>query len=41
MGVKLNTNYLKIHNVAKFTDITREKVEQVNISELPIQISKE
>ena len=41
MGVKLNTNYLKVHNQVKFADILKEKVEKVNISELPIQISKE
>lgn len=39
--MQLNTNYLKVHNVARYEEIAREKVDSPNISDLPVEIAKE
>lgn len=41
MGIKLNTNYLKVHNIGKYDDIVSQKVQNVTINDLPIEIAKE
>ena len=41
MGIKLNTNYLKVHNIGKYDDIVSQKIQNVTISDLPIEIAKE
>ena len=41
MGIKLNTNYLKVHTIGKYEDIVRQKVQNVTINDLPIEIAKE
>jgi hypothetical protein len=40
MGVKLNTNYLKVTNTVSYEQISQEKLENFNISDF-IDISKE
>lgn len=36
LGVKLNTNYLKINTIAKFEELTQNKVANAKINDLPI-----
>ena len=38
LGVKLNTNYLKVNNVVSLSSILEELVPTININDLPLDI---
>lgn len=40
LGVKLNTNYLKVNKEVKYEEIAKLTADKVAISDIPIEISK-
>ena len=40
LGVKLNTNYLKVNKVVQYEEIAKLAADKVTISDLPFEISK-
>lgn len=40
LGVKLNTNYLKVNKVVQYEEISKLAADKVTISDLPFEISK-
>jgi hypothetical protein len=40
LGVKLNTNYLKVNKVVQYDEVAKLTVDKATVNDLPIEISK-